>query len=192
MVEIIPYQPRWPEEFRVLAARLRQALGTLALRIDHIGSTSIPGMAAKDAIDIQVTVAVLNEPVRLAMNSIGYVQREARTDHRPPNAPGDESEWTKWLFVSAPDHRRTHVHIRVEGAANQRYALLFRDYLRAHADSALAYAELKRRLAQHLADPQTYPDVKDPAVDLIYFAGEAWALATGWQPGQSGRPPPDS
>jgi len=77
------------------------------------------------------------------------------------------------------------VYIRVQGAANQRYALLFRDYLRAHADSAQAYAELKRRLGQHLGDPKTYPDVKDPAVDLIYFAAEAWAVATGWRPGLS-------
>jgi GrpB-like predicted nucleotidyltransferase (UPF0157 family) len=187
MVEIVPYQPSWPEEFQILAARLRQALGALALRIDHIGSTSIPGMAAKDVIDIQVTVAVLNEPVRLAMNSMGYEQREARTDHRPPNASGADSEWTKWLFLPAPDQRRAHVHIRVQGAANQRYAILFRDYLRAHAGPAQAYAELKRRLAQNLADPHTYPDVKDPAVDLIYFAAEAWAVATGWQPG-----PPDA
>ena len=91
MVEIVPYQPGWPEEFKILGARLRQSLGRLALRIDHIGSTSIPGMAAKDVIDIQVTVAVLNEPLRLAMNSIGYVQREALTDHRPPNASGADS-----------------------------------------------------------------------------------------------------
>jgi GrpB-like predicted nucleotidyltransferase (UPF0157 family) len=183
MVEIVPYQPGWPEEFRVLAAGLRQALGTMALRIDHIGSTSIPGMAAKDIIDIQVTVAVLDELLRKAMNSIGYEQREAHTDHRPPNAPGADSEWTKWLFRPAADQQRVYVHIRVQGAANQRYALLFRDYLRTHADSAQAYAELKRRLAQNLADPKTYPDVKDPAVDLIYFAAEAWAAATKWQPG---------
>jgi GrpB-like predicted nucleotidyltransferase (UPF0157 family) len=185
MVEIVPYQPGWPEEFQVLGARLRQTLGTLALRIDHIGSTSIPGMAAKDIIDIQVSVAALDEPLRLAMNSISYIQHEARSDHRPPNSAGADSEWTKWLFLPAPDQRRTHVHLRVQGAANQRYAILFRDYLRTHADSAQAYAELKRRLAQHLADPHTYPDVKDPAVDLIYFAAEAWAVATGWQPGPS-------
>jgi GrpB-like predicted nucleotidyltransferase (UPF0157 family) len=157
----------------------------MALRIDHIGSTSIPGMAAKDIIDIQVTVAALDEQLMLAMNSIGYEQREARTDHHPPGVPGADSEWTKWLFRPAPEQRRLHVHIRVHGAANQRYALLFRDYLRVHADSAQAYAELKRRLAQNLADPKTYPDVKDPAVDLIYFAAEAWVVATGWQPGPS-------
>ena len=62
--------------------------------------------------------------------------------------------------------------MRVQGRANQRYALLFRDYLRAHPATAEAYAELKRRLAQHLADPRMYPEVKDPAVDLIYLAAE--------------------
>ena len=76
--------------------------------------------------------------------------------------------------------------MRVQRAANQRYPLLFRDYLRAHPRTAAAYAELKRRLAAHLADPQTYPVVKDPAVDLIYFAAEDWAAAVAWQPG-----PPD-
>jgi GrpB-like predicted nucleotidyltransferase (UPF0157 family) len=73
----------------------------------------------------------------------------------------------------------------VQGRANQRYALLFRDYLRAHPRSAAAYAELKRRLASNLADLRTYPDVKDPACDLIIVAAEDWADATGWMPGPS-------
>jgi GrpB-like predicted nucleotidyltransferase (UPF0157 family) len=70
----------------------------------------------------------------------------------------------------------------VQGRPNQRYPLLFRDYLQTHPATAAAYAELKRQLAQHLADWQTYPDVKDPAVDLIYFAAEEWAVASGWSP----------
>jgi GrpB-like predicted nucleotidyltransferase (UPF0157 family) len=57
--------------------------------------------------------------------------------------------------------------------------------LRTHPATACAYARLKRRLAQHLADPETYPDVKDPAVDLVYFAAQDWAAATAWQPGPS-------
>jgi len=73
--------------------------------------------------------------------------------------------------------------VRMAGRPNQRYPLLFRDYLRAHPASAAAYAELKRRLAEHLSDPQRYPEVKDAAVDLIYFAAEEWAATTGWQPG---------
>jgi len=62
---------------------------------------------------------------------------------------------------------------------------LFRDYLRLHPATAQAYAELKQRLAENLADPQADPDVKDPVVDLIYFAAEEWAAATRWQPGAS-------
>jgi GrpB-like predicted nucleotidyltransferase (UPF0157 family) len=89
------------------------------------------------------------------------------------------------LLPTPPGQRRTNTHVGVLGRANQRYALLCRDFLRAHPASAEAYAELKRRLAQHLADPQVYPEVKDPAVDLIYFAAEAWATATHWQPGLS-------
>ena len=79
----------------------------------------------------------------------------------------------------------THTHVRIMGRANQRYPLLFRDYLRTPPATADSYAELKRRLAANLADPQTYPEVKDPAVDLIYWAAEEWATATHWQPGPS-------
>lgn len=183
MVEIVPYRPEWPGEFEAIAARLRGALGALALRIDHIGSTSVPGLDAKDVIDIQVTVAALDGALKSAMTSIGYVQREGLTDHRPPASTGPEGDWAKWLFLQPPGERKTHVHLRVEGAANQRYAILFRDYLRAHPAAAQAYAELKRRLAKDLADPHTYPDVKDPAVDLIYLAAEAWAATTDWRPG---------
>lgn len=66
---------------------------------------------------------------------------------------------------------------------NQRYGLLVRDFLRANPEVAAAYAELKSRLAAALADPADYPEVKDPAVDLLYFAAEAWAARSGWQPG---------
>jgi GrpB-like predicted nucleotidyltransferase (UPF0157 family) len=185
MVEIAPYRIEWPSEFAAIGARLRWALESLALRIDHIGSTSVPGLAAKDVIDIQVTVAVLDGPLKSVMTSIGYVQREGLTDHRPPNSTGPESDWAKWLFLEPSGERKTHVHVRVEGTANQRYAILFRDYLRAHPAAAEAYAELKRRLAQNLTDPRAYPDVKDPAVDLIYLAAEAWAADTDWHPGPS-------
>jgi GrpB-like predicted nucleotidyltransferase (UPF0157 family) len=186
MIQIVPYQPTWQTEFREIAVVLRQGLGELALRIDHIGSTSVPGLAAKDIIDIQITVAALDERVLAVMQSIGYTLREEISrDHRPPNDEGAETEWQKWMFDAPPGQRRTHTHMRVQGRANQRYPLLFRDYLRAHPATAQAYAELKRRLAQNLADPKTYPDVKDPAVDLIYFAAEDWARATNWKQGAS-------
>jgi GrpB-like predicted nucleotidyltransferase (UPF0157 family) len=99
MVEIIPYQPRWADEFRTIAATLRRGLGPLALRIDHIGSTSVAGLAAKDIIDVQITVAALCEDALAAMEAIGYTLPEIPyRDHRPPLAEGPESDWQKWLF----------------------------------------------------------------------------------------------
>ena len=186
MVEIVPYNSIWPAEFDRLALTLRQGLGDLALRIDHIGSTSVSGLASKDVIDIQITVTALEQGVLSAMLALGYSLPEGmRRDHPPAGWQGPETEWEKWLFNPPPGQRRTHTHVRVQGRANQRYALLFRDYLRAHPATARAYAELKRRLAGNLADPGMYPEVKDPAVDLIYLAAEEWAAALRWQPGQS-------
>jgi GrpB-like predicted nucleotidyltransferase (UPF0157 family) len=186
MVVIHPYKESWPAEFQAIGAILRQGLGELALRIDHIGSTSVPGLPAKDVIDVQISVAALDDRVVSAITDLGYSLPEgAWRDHHPPDFAGPESEWEKLLFAQPAGQRHTNTHVRVQGRANQRYALLFRDYLRAHPATAQAYAELKRRLAGSLADPQTYPEVKDPAVDLIYLAAEEWAAATGWQPGPS-------
>lgn len=186
MVTIIPYQPRWPEEFRVIAAGMRSALGDLALRIDHIGSTSVPGLAAKDTIDVQISVAALDENLIAALTSIGYrLHPTTRNDHRPSHATGPDSDWQKLYFNQPVEQRKTNTHVRVLGRPNQRYPLLFRDYLRAHPATAGAYAQLKYQLAANLADLENYSDVKDPAVDLIYFAAEDWARITGWQLGES-------
>ena len=73
------------------------------------------------------------------------------------------------------------IQLVVAGCANQRYPLLFRDFLRVHPDYACAYGRLKERLAGNLANARMYPDVKDPAVDLIYFAAEKWASETAWK-----------
>jgi len=77
----------------------------------------------------------------------------------------------------------------VEQALNQisytRFALLFRDFLRNHDNYAQSYAEVKRMLAAFLADADVYPEVKQPSVELIYFAAEKWAAKTAWQPGVS-------
>jgi GrpB-like predicted nucleotidyltransferase (UPF0157 family) len=186
MIEIMPYQLRWPEEFRVIALGLRHGLREKALRIDHIGSTSVPGLAARDILDIQVSVARLDRDLLVAMQALGYARLEGFAhDHRPALAAGPESAWRKWLFNPPPDRRRANIHMRLQGRHNQRYPLLFRDYLRAHPASAAAYAELKRRLARHLSDPRMYAEVKDPAVDLIYLAAGEWASAANWQPGPS-------
>ena len=183
-IDIVLYRTEWPSEFHSIAATLRAALGNMCLRIDHIGSTAVPGLAAKDVIDVQITVAALGDDLELEMNALGYLRPEGIwRDHRPPNVTGPDSDWAKWFFRAPSGQRRTNTHVRVQGRPNQRYPLLFRDYLRTHSASAAAYAELKRRLAENLADWETYPGVKDPAVDLIYFAAEEWAAVTHWKMG---------
>jgi GrpB-like predicted nucleotidyltransferase (UPF0157 family) len=186
IIEIVPYQASWPVEFRQIASELRNGLRALALRIDHIGSTAVHGLAAKDVIDIQVTVAALVEPVDRAMLELGYTRLEhISRDHRPAQAGGTPADWEKWYYQPPAGQRPTHIHVRQAGRPNQHYPLLFRDYLRTHPATAEAYAELKRRLAANLADQATYPEVKDPAVDLIYLAAEEWAAAVGWVVGES-------
>jgi GrpB-like predicted nucleotidyltransferase (UPF0157 family) len=177
-IAIVDYDPTWPEQFQRLAAGLRRRLGDAAVSIDHIGSTSVPGLAAKDVIDLQVTVASLADADRLApaFQQAGYAPTPYRQDHRPAGDTSDPGLWEKRLWQSPPGaRRRVHVHVRVAGWPNQRYALLFRDYLRAHPRAAAAYARLKRLLVAQLGDdPEAYTDVKDPACDLIMVAAEAW------------------
>ncbi len=174
-IVIHDYDARWPGEFELVAASLRAALGDLALAVDHIGSTSVPDLAAKDVIDVQVTVAALSDAVREALVAAGFAHRADITrDHVPlPSAPS--ADWAKLYFQQKPGARRAHIHVRVAGAPNQRYALLFRDYLRAHPAAAGAYATLKRELARRVGDDaDAYYDVKDPACDRIWEAAKEW------------------
>jgi GrpB-like predicted nucleotidyltransferase (UPF0157 family) len=192
MIEIVAYREGWRDEFRQIGTALRQAVGDGALRIDHIGSTSVPHLAAKDIIDVQMTVASFDNfaPIRMALASLGYAMLEGiNRDHNPDHSQEDTKDdplWEKRLFKPPDSQRPTNLHVRVNGRANQRYALLFRDYLRQHSEAAHAYAAVKHRLAQYVGDNHVaYTDTKDPVCDLIMQAAEKWAAETGWQPGQS-------
>jgi GrpB-like predicted nucleotidyltransferase (UPF0157 family) len=185
-VEIVPYQQRWAVEFREIAGVLRNALGAVALRIDHIGSTAVGGLAAKDIVDCQVSVSALDASVLEPLIALGFTRADdIIDDHCPAGEDAAASEWLKWFFRPPAESRPTNTHVRVLGRRNQRYALLVRDYLRAHPAAASSYSELKRRLARSLRSLADYPDVKDPAVDLIYLAANDWAARTHWEPGPS-------
>jgi GrpB-like predicted nucleotidyltransferase (UPF0157 family) len=186
--EILEYDRGWPDAFRDAANRLRMALGESADRIDHIGSTSVPGLASKDVIDIQVSVEPGTdlETVARVLEEAGWTFRGISSDHAVAGLSPDERAWRKVNLREPPGHRRVNVHVRVVGQANQRYPLLFRDYLRAHPRSAQAYGTLKKDLAGLMADDlDRYADVKDAACDLVYFAAEAWAQTIGWNAGRS-------
>ncbi|HET7094526.1 MAG TPA: GrpB family protein, partial [Thermomicrobiales bacterium] len=188
VIEIVPYRPEWAAEFAAIAADARRALGPAALRIDHIGSTAVPDLAAKDIIDVQITVADLADgQIVAALSATGFTARpDIGRDHRPPGATGPDADWIKRYFREPPGRRPIHIHVRAAGRPNQRYPLLVRDYLRAHPAAAAAYAEGKRRLSEIVGgDSGLYADTKDPISDLIALAAEAWAASAGWEPGPS-------
>jgi GrpB-like predicted nucleotidyltransferase (UPF0157 family) len=154
-VEIAEYDPAWPDRFRALADRAANALGGLALAVEHVGSTAVPGLAAKPVIDLDVIVRagdVEHAVARLA--TLGYVHRgelgiPGRHAFRPP--PGE------------PGH---HLYVCVEGGTGLRDHLRFRDHLRAHPAAAAEYAALKRRLAEeHRDDREAYQRAKSAFID---------------------------
>jgi GrpB-like predicted nucleotidyltransferase (UPF0157 family) len=188
-VIVVPYRTDWPAEFRRRAAEMRAVLGGEALRIDHIGSTAVPGLAAKDIIDVQVTVRALgdSEPWAARFKAAGYQPRpEIQSDHVPPWFQGDPREWEKRYVREPATEQRTHIHIRAAGRENQRFALLFRDFLRAQPRFSALYALTKQRLSELFPDSiDDYLYVKEPVIDLIISAAEAWAVSTNWTPGLS-------
>lgn len=185
---VIPYQPRWVEEFQQIGGQLRGVLGDTAVRIDHIGSTSIPDLPAKDIIDIQVTVADLDDPViGEKLMDAGYEMRAAYGRDEYIGITDPNSPELRKRYCREPDGtRRTNIHIRQDGRFNQRYPLLFRDYLRAHPIMRDGYALIKMRLAEIFPDSiDGYLYIKDPLMDMLFAAAQAWAQATNWQPDEA-------
>ncbi|WP_285491679.1 GrpB family protein [Amycolatopsis taiwanensis] len=175
-VEITPYDPAWPAMFAGWGAGLRAALGDAAARIDHIGSTAVPGLAAKPVIDIQISVASLEATDAFLgpLTDMGLVYR------------ADNPERTKRYFREPPGQRRTHVHVRQLGSFSQQFPLLFRDYLRCHLSAANEYAAAKRHCAAKFRnDRPGYVQAKDAFVWDIIRRADAWAQHTGWTPGPS-------
>ena len=186
-VIISAYQPSWPEEFRTIGGRIRELVGATAVRIDHIGSTAVPGLGAKDVIDVQVTVGDLDmaNAVAWPLRAAGFRQGNAFVyDEFPALAKGDPD--LRKLYLREPEGvRRTHIHIRELGRFNQRYPLLFRDYLRASPTVRTEYEVAKRRAAQLFPDRiDGYLSLKDPVVHIFYEAAALWAATVGWMPDQ--------
>ena len=184
-VVVVPYDARWPAEFDELARRLDRILEEEALRIDHIGSTSVPGLCAKDLVDVQITVRSLDSRDAFVerMASHGYRERtgphvvDVYEDLADPTSP----ELRKRYFREPEGEKRVHLHVREAGRFNQRYALLFRDFLRSNAAARRAYGEVKQRAAKIFPENiDGYLFIKEPVMDLIFQSAERWALETSW------------
>jgi len=176
----VPYRTSWPDEFAVLAADLHKALGDLARAFDHIGSTSIPGMPAKDCIDVQIRVDHLDRTNLVpALAAIGFRMREEpwNTEETSFGVTGP-----KLVFAPPIGARRCNVHLRPYDSPNARFALLFRDYLRAEAVARDAWGAFKVRLARDVPDLSGYGQIKQPATTVLMEAARRWAAETAWTP----------
>ena len=190
LIEVVEYQPGWPDQYESARARLAVSLADLIIAIDHIGSTAVPGLAAKPVIDVQISVASLEKlpAIKSALTEASFIYRpDASRDRAPPWDDSDPEQWVKAYFRTADGvSPRIHVHVREAERRNQRYALLFRDYLRANPRARDAYGDYKLKLSALTADTSgpggtgDYLDMKDPVLDLIADAAEKWALETGW------------
>ena len=154
LIEVVDYDPTWPGRFRDWRDRLHEALGDNAVAIEHVGSTSVPGLAAKPIVDIQVSVADLaDEPAYVTpVESVGLVLRSRDTLHRYFRPPAERP-------------RVVHVHVCQIGSAWEHDHLLFRDHLRTHADARDLYGRAKRDAAARWADDGfAYTDAKTDVV----------------------------
>ena len=179
-VGLVPADPTWPDQAARVRARLATHCGHRAVRVDHIGSTAITGMDAHDIIDIQVTVAAIRNADELAADLLraGYPRVDSIT--ADPRYDGSDGLLDKRFHASADPGRPTHVHIRVDGDPNQRFALLFVDWLQANAGVRADYLEVKRRSGRE-------PGGADSAavgrwLREAYPRAWAWAEDTDWSP----------
>ncbi len=175
--------PTWPQQYARLAARIRHAVAPAELRIDHIGSTAVAGLPAKDVIDIQLSVPSLADadgPLAERLAEAGFPRLPGDWWDSP--RPAGSGRWEKRLHGSADPARPVHLHLRVTGSPGWRYALLMRDHLRADPDRRAAYLMLKRELAAAAPDSGAYATAKDPWFDEEHLRAEEWAARTGWRP----------
>lgn len=172
--------PTWPAQAARLLSRVRHAVGPAARTLDHIGSTAVPGLPAKDVIDLQVGVRSLAEADDAgwlrAMSAAGF---PAVLDVTEDNAK-DATVWPKRLHGSADPARVAHLHVREVGSPGWRWALLFRDWMRADAAAREEYAALKSALAARHTTAGDYAEAKEPWFDVVHDQVESWASRSGW------------
>ncbi len=170
-VEIVPYDDAWPKLYGAWSWRLSSALGPIAQRIEHIGSTAVPGLPAKPVIDIQVSVGALeDEPSYVpSMEALG-VQIRSRDGERRYFRPFSGLSREVQIHVCSSESRWERVHV------------LFRDYLRASAAARRSYARIKREAAARWRDDRVaYTEAKTAVILDLMGAAERWAKRTGWR-----------
>jgi GrpB-like predicted nucleotidyltransferase (UPF0157 family) len=159
-VRIVAYDRQWPVQAAEELRRINEALGAVAVRLEHVGSTAVPGLAGKPILDLQLSVAAIEQRV-------GYVEPLERLGYLFVPSP----EWPDLHFFARPPERpRTHhLHVCDAGSQHELRHLAVRDFLRTHDEEAARYAAMKReavarhpedRLAYMASKARTWPDSK--------------------------------
>jgi GrpB-like predicted nucleotidyltransferase (UPF0157 family) len=162
-IEIVEYDARWPLEFERHARIIAAAIGGAARRIEHIGSTSVPGLAAKSIVDILVVVEdAADESGYLGqMEAAGYVLRVR------------EPDWHQHRMFRTPE-RDVHIHIYSEGCPEIERILTFRDRLRRNTADRVRYQQVKRRLAtKEWTDMDAYAQAKTEVIEDVIAKAQA-------------------
>jgi dephospho-CoA kinase len=182
-LRIVGPDPEWPAQAARLIARIRHVTGVGA-EVTHIGSTAVPGLPAKDIIDLMLAVRTLEEADALAgaLGEAGFPRLEGEWVDNARGLPGET--WPKRLHGYADPGRPVNLHVRVTGSPGWRFALLMRDHLRAVPAARDEYAAAKARWAQEHRDRFAYGEAKEPWFDAEAQAAEDWAEQTGWEPGR--------
>jgi GrpB-like predicted nucleotidyltransferase (UPF0157 family) len=170
-LELVAPDPDWPATFAAWRERLADALVAVAERIDHVGSTSVPGLAAKPTIDIQISVLDLEDEE-------GYVGPLERANLQLRSRDAQHV----YFRPPADRPRDVHVHVCESGGRWEREHLLFCDYLRTHPAAAARYASVKGELLVVWSDDRSgYTEAKSDCILGILDEAEEWAQATGWR-----------
>lgn len=170
-ISVVSHDPEWVGEFEREAAAIRNALSDVLVRIEHVGSTAVPGLPAKPIIDIQVSVDSIRkrESFVLPLERLGYLF-----------APDPDSPDYHFFGKPKGRPRRYHVHVCAAGSDEEMRHLVVRDFLRSHSEDAGRYAEFKHELArfnQH--DRVAYIEGKEPFMRDLEQRAIAWSKAHG-------------
>jgi GrpB-like predicted nucleotidyltransferase (UPF0157 family) len=169
-LEVVAYDPAWPGRYHWWRDRLAGHLTGTALRIEHVGSTAVPGLPAKPTIDIQVSVADLDDEFRYVpqIEQAGVQLRSRDALHR-------------FFRPFSGQPREVHVHVCQAESDWEREHLLFRDYLRSHPDARDAYAQVKWEAAAEWSDDRiAYTEAKTGVILDLLAAAEDWVSTDSW------------
>ena len=170
-ISVVPYDPEWVGEFEREAAAIRNALGDVLVRIEHVGSTAVLGLPAKAIIDIQVSVGDIEEREAFVrpLERLGYLF-----------APDPDSPDYHFFGKPRERPRRYHVHVCAAGSGEEMRHLVVRDFLRLHPNETARYADFKRDLARRSHhDRLAYIEGKEPFMRDLEQRAVGWSKAHG-------------